>query len=128
MERKLDMVLSLFYDKENLLWRSIPVLNIIVFSKEIFENKLSDNEISYSLSFLLDNGYIKEVERHHVNGIQYSITTKGVQLKHLGGFVWQTRRELLKSSLLYISYFAIIVAGWYYAIEIYKFYWKCICD
>lgn len=126
MDKKLDLVLDLFYDKKLLLWKYIPVYEIVAFAQNIFKDKLTDQEVDYALDFLLANEYIKETLRDSAT-VHYSITTKGIQLKRHGGFKWNTRREYVKNSLLYVSYFAIIVAGWYYAIEIYKFYFNCKC-
>lgn len=119
MNKKLDDVLKILYDKNMLLNKSISSIDIIAFGKQKFKLDLTDSEISYVLSVLETGNYVN-ISKDKVPW-EYSLTTKGIMLANYGGFRHQYLVNKTKEQLLYVSYVAVIIAGLYYAIEIFKF-------
>lgn len=119
MNEKLDAVLNVLYDEQLLHWKSVLSTDILIFGKQKFRLNLTEPEVNFVIAKLTDEGYVSGIADANML-IHYSLTTKGIQLKLSGGFTKQTRTERRKQKLVDWSLIAVIVAGIYYLLEIFK--------
>ncbi|NVO11781.1 MAG: hypothetical protein HXX16_17610 [Bacteroidales bacterium] len=118
ISKKFDVILNLLYNRETLHWNAISMTDLIAYGNQKFKLGLTDPELSFVMTYLTQEEYVKTEKG------EYSLTAKGVMLYEQGGFNNINRREKLKNFIYIFSLIAVIVAGYYYSIEIYKFY-KC---
>lgn len=87
----LDAILNKIYDEKLLTLKTEDTLDLLLI-EEKFELKLSVTQISFALEVLEEEGYIKQ-SYNDEKGNQYSLTTKGIQSKHSGGYAKQLAKR-----------------------------------
>ncbi len=111
LEKKLDKILDNLYDANLLHWKEIPSTDFVgdIF-RQNFKLNWADREINLILTILLSEGYIvlnkKDPDRQVSS---YTLTPKGVLMKHKGGFAKTKRLECWKQFLIYFGSIAAII-------------------
>lgn len=115
IENKLDKILDILYDDKELLWKQISTTDIVIFGKRKYDIDWKDADISFIMTMLINDGYVVmnkgDFSGDNMKMPTYSLTTKGIQLKHKGGFTKTKRVEDFKNFLiLWGSIIAIVVS------------------
>ncbi len=115
IENKLDKILDILYDDKELLWKQISTTDIVIFGKRKYDIDWEDADISFIMTMLINDGYVVmnkgDFTGSNMKMPTYSLTTKGIQLKHKGGFTKTKRVEDFKNFLiLWGSIIAIVVS------------------
>lgn len=123
IEKVLDKILFILYDEQKLHWKRVPSVDIIAFGKQRFNLTLTDEQINFALKYLLQEGYLTIDDSRIPN--QFSLSVKGILTASSGGFQKQKFNKQITNWLYIVSLAAVIVAGLYYSLEIYKFFSCC---
>jgi hypothetical protein len=118
IEKTLDRILFILYDKQKLHWKRVSSVDIIAFGKQKFNLQLSDEQINFALRFLIEEGYVTIDDSkipHH-----FSLSVKGILKASTGGFQKDKFNKKVTNILYVVSLIAVIVAGLYYIFEICK--------
>lgn len=115
IENKLDKILDILYDDKELLWKQISTTDIVIFGKRKYGIDWEDADISFIMTMLINDGYVVmnkgDFSGDNMKMPTYSLTTKGIQLKHKGGFTKTKHVEDFKNFLiLWGSIIAIVVS------------------
>lgn len=126
LERKLDKVLNILYDKEQLTFKSIPTTDIVIFGKNKYKLDWTDAEVLLIMDILQDEGYVV-MNKGDFSGTNmkmptYSLTSKGIRLKQNGGFVFKRRIEWLTNLLIILASIVTILVGIATSIDLYNKY------
>jgi large-conductance mechanosensitive channel len=114
LERQLDEIVDILYDKDLLLWKRIPTQNIVIFGETKYGlSHRDDNEIIFIMSVLINDGYVvlNETKWDSMKNPTYSLTTKGIILKKNGGFTWLKIKSIITNFIIiWAAIFTIIVS------------------
>jgi hypothetical protein len=120
IEKVLDKILFILYDEQKLHWKRVSSIDIIAFGKQKFNLTLSEEQVNFALKYLLEQGYltIDDSKIPH----NFSLSIKGILTASTGGFQKQKFNKQINNLLYIVSLIAVIIAGLYYLLEIYKFF------
>jgi len=90
--------------------------------KQYKAREVDEVQILFGLEYLEQMELISSVDGGRDIGLAYRLTVKGLQIQEAGGLKKLNLINWVKNVLYIVSLLAVIAAGWYYVIEIYKFY------
>ena len=128
LENRLDKILDILYDKNELKFKKVPTTDIVIFGKEKYKLDWSDAEVMLIMGILQEEGYVA-VHKGGLSGNNikipaYSLTTKGIRLKQNGGFVLKQRIEWLTNFLIISASVVTIIVGIATGFDFYNKYLK----
>jgi hypothetical protein len=114
IEKRFDKILDILYDENLLHWREIPSTYFIGERfRQNFNIQWTDPEINLILTILQNDGYVKLNEKD-INNMEipsFSLTTKGVQMKRNGGFIWnKTKSTIANIIVIWAAIFTVIIS------------------
>lgn len=126
LERKLDKVLNILYDKEQLTFKNIPTTDIVIFGRNKYKLEWTDAEVLLIMDILQDEGYVVmnkgDFSGTNIKMPSYSLTSKGILLKQNGGFVFKRWIEWLTNFLIIFASIVTILVGIATSIDLYNKY------
>ena len=127
-EAKLDKVIDILYDENQLIFKKIPTTDIVIFGKTKYNLNWSEAEVLLIMDVLQDEGYVLinkgDFSGNNLKPPTYSLTSKGIRLKQNGGFVFKRRIEWLKNSLIILASIVTILVGIATSLDLYNKYFS----
>jgi len=128
LESKLDKVLDILYDENQLIFKTIPTTEIAVFGKTKYGLDWTDAEVLLIMDILQDERYVVinkgDFSGDHIKSPTYSLTSRGIRLKQNGGFVFKRRIEWLTNSLIILASIVTILVGIATSLDLYYKYFS----